>query len=309
MVSTAVVITAGISAFGLLLNSAMLGLVLSKGKKTYHYLFAGVLMICSVWDLGILLSMLRNDHYRELIIYGYIVFIPCTFLTALIYQFTTTYLRKGQRSALVLWIKSIVGFIAVSTGLGGRIDDIYSYKWGNIYRPDATLQFLTLISILIDLAALIISAWRLFNASREEISQIKRRHMRYIGFSFLMLILAYIKILVLFGFESPILLPVGMIVNDIFSAVIVVAIIKHQLLDITLIIKKGAIYSIMAGVLIFIFSFSEHLLITYVGDLIGGHSQWIHLISIAIGIIVLLPIKHRVEGFIEGYFSDKRVSF
>jgi hypothetical protein len=231
-----------------------------------------------------------------------------TFLSALSYQFTVTYLGKYQQSAIIFWIISIVGFICLATGWGGKINDIYTYPWGNIYRPDRTLQTLSFISIPTDWIALLISAWLLHKESREESSPIKRRHMRYIGFSFLMLILAYIKVLVLYGFESPYLLPGGMILNDFFSAVIVVAIIKHQLFDITFIIKKGAIYSILAGILIFIFSFSEHLLITFMGNLIGGHSQIIHLISIALGILVLMPIKHRVEGLVEKYFSDKMVN-
>ena len=308
MDSNAVIITAGISAFGLLLNSSMLALILIRGKKTYHYLFAAVLMICAVWDLGILLSMLRNDHPQELIIYGYIVILPVTFLTALIYQFTTTYLGVKQKSTLIFWMISIVGFIAIVTGWGGKIDDVYQYAWGNIYRPDRTFQTLSLISIPFSWIALIISAWLLFKTSRAETSQIKQRHMRYIAFSFLMMLLTYVKVTVLFGFDSPIVLPAGMIVNDIFSAVIAIAIIKHHLFDITFIIKKGAVYSVLAGVLIFVFSFSEHLLITYVGDMIGGHSQLIHFVSIALGILILMPIKHRVEGFVERYFADIQVN-
>jgi hypothetical protein len=308
MLSTAVLFTAGISAFGLLLNSAMLALILTRGKKAYHYLFAGVLLICAIWDLGILLSMLRNNHPQELIIYGYIVVFPVTFLTALIYQFTISYLDKKHKIALVFWVISIVGFIAVITGWGGKIDDVYQYGWGNIYRPDRSFLTLSLLSIPFGWLSLIISSWMLFQSARSEPSQIKRRHMRYIGFSFIMMLFAYVKVLVLYGYESPVLLPAGMFVNDIFSAVIAVAIVKDHLFDITLIIKKGAVYSVLAGVLIFVFSFSEHLLITYVGDLIGGHSQWIHLISIAIGILVLMPIKHRVEGFVERYFADKQVN-
>jgi hypothetical protein len=261
-----------------------------------------------VWDLGILLSMLRNNHHQELIVYGYVVILPVTFLSALTYQFTSAYLGKGKNLSFIFWTVSIIGFLGLVTGLGGKINDIYQYGWGNIYRPDQRFLTLSLISIPFGWLALILSSWMLFKSSRTESSQIKRRHMRYIGFSFLMMLSAYIKVLVLYDYDSPILLPAGMFINDIFSTVIAIAIIKDHLFDITFIIKKGAIYSVLAGVLIFVFSFSEHLLITYVGDLIGGHSQWIHLISIAIGILVLMPIKHRVEGFVERYFADKQVN-
>ena len=61
------------------------------------------------------------------------------------------------------------------------------------------------------------------------------------------------------------------------------------------------------GILLFVFSFSEHVLITTMGELIGGHSQLIHFISIGAGILVMMPLKHRVEGAVEKYFADKIV--
>jgi hypothetical protein len=60
MLTAPVIMAVVISAIGLLLNCGMLYMVLSRGKKIYHYLFSAVLMICALWDLGILLSMLRN---------------------------------------------------------------------------------------------------------------------------------------------------------------------------------------------------------------------------------------------------------
>jgi hypothetical protein len=307
--SIPVIFTAVISAIGFLLNTTMLVLVLSKGRRSYHYLFATILLICAIWDIGILLTMLRNNHPEELYIYGYVVFIPCTFLTALIYQFTNTYLQRQSILRFVLWGISILGFIGMVTGLGGKIDGVYFYSWGNMYRPDRILQITALVSIPLGVYATVSSSWKLLLASKVEESSLTRRHMIYMAVSFLMITLAYIKLGVLFGIDSRFILPAGMFVNDIFSALIAVAIIKHNLFDITFIIKKGAVYSLMAGVLIFVFSFSEHVLITYVGDLIGDHSQLIHFISIGIGILILMPIKHRLEKFVEGYFREKRVQF
>jgi hypothetical protein len=310
MHSASVILTAIISGVGFLLNVGMLSLLLSKGRKLYHYLFAAILSICAVWDIGILLSMLRNDHKQELIIYGYIVFLPCTLLAALIYQFTTTYLRESRKRAVVFfWAVSVFGFIGIATGLGGRIDGIFQYSWGNIYKPDRTLQIGSLVSILVGGFATLFSSWMFFRASKHEISPIHKRHMSYIAVSFMALTLANIKLAVLYNMDCPFLLPAGMFVNDVFSAVIAIAIIKHQLFDITIIIKKGAMYSALAAIVVFVFSFMEHVLITYLGEVIGGHSQWVHFISIAVGIAVLLPLKHRIEAAVERYFAEKRIEF
>ena len=310
MPSVPIIVTAIISTVGFLLNCGMLYLVLSRGRKLYHYLFSAVLLICAIWDLGILLCMVRNSYENELIIYGYIVFLPCVFLAPLIYQFTTTYLGLPKRkTTIVLWVFSAFGFLAIATGLGGKIDGAFYYSWGNIYRPDRTLQLLTLPSIPVLWFGTISSSWLLFRATRSERSPIKRRHMRYMAISFAALTLATVKLTVLYNVDNGYLLPAGMFVNDLFSALIAIAIIKLHLFDITIIIKKSALYSSLAAILIFVFSFSEHVLITYFGKLIGAHSEIIHLLSIAVGIAVLMPLKHRIEGAIEKYFGQKELEF
>lgn len=133
--------------------------------------------------------------------------------------------------------------------------------------------------------------------------------MIYMAVSFIVLTLATVKLAVLYNIDNAFLLPMGMFVNDIFSALIAIAIIKHHLFNITFIVKKSALYSSLAAILIFVISFSEHILITYFGKLIGGHSELIHLISIAVGIAVLMPLKHRIERAVEKYFAQKKLEF
>jgi hypothetical protein len=100
-----------------------------------------------------------------------------------------------------------------------------------------------------------------------------------------------------------------MFLVDVFNAIIGLAIIKDRLFDITVIVKKGTVYSILAGLLIFIYSLSEHLLVTYVGETIGENSTLVQFISIAVGIAVLLPVKNRLERAMEGYFAHKKLEF
>jgi hypothetical protein len=125
----------------------------------------------------------------------------------------------------------------------------------------------------------------------------------------LVITFAAVKVGVAMGINLPFLLPLGMFLVDIFNAIIGIAIIKDRLFDITVIIKKGTLYSILAGLLIFIYSFVEHLLVTYVGERFGEESAWLHMISIAIGIAVLMPVKNRIEKGVEGYFAHRKLEF
>ena len=100
-----------------------------------------------------------------------------------------------------------------------------------------------------------------------------------------------------------------MLLNDIAAALIGIAIIMYRLFDITVIVKRGTIYSILVALIIFIFSCSEHLLSKYLGDLLGEQPIYIHLISIAAVIGVVMPVRKRVDRTIERFFSKKKVEF
>jgi hypothetical protein len=131
--STTVLVTSITSFIGFLLNSTVLFLVLSRGRKKYHYLFAGFLFICALWDLGIFLSMIRNSHVNELAIYGNVIWQPCTFMFAIIYHFTCAYLNQPRKKRTIfIWAVSSIAFIGGVTGLSGKIVGVYNYSWGNI---------------------------------------------------------------------------------------------------------------------------------------------------------------------------------
>jgi len=310
MPSNTVLVTAVTSFLGFLLNVAVIFLVLSRGRKRYHYFFAGIPLILAIWDLGIFLAMIRNSFVNELPVYGYVIGLPCTFLPALIYHFTCSYLNQPRKkSTIFIWVYCIIGLFLMVSGLGGKISGVYNYSWGNIFRPDSGYLLGTASWLLIFYIFVWSSCWFLFRAYRLETSPIARRHILYIFIGFLVISLANVKIAVLYGIDNPWLMPTGMLFIDIFAALIGVAIIKHRLFDITLIVKKGTIYSLLVALIIFIFSCSEHLLSKYLGDLLGEQPIYIHLISIGVVVGILMPVRQRIERGIDRFFSRKKLEF
>ncbi len=308
--STTVLVTSITSFLGFLINCLILFLVLSKGRKKYHYLFAAIPFILAFWDIGVFLTMIRNNFVNELPIYGYIISLPCVFLPALIYHFTCSYLNHPRKiSTIIIWVYCAVGFILTVTGLGGKFDGIYHYSWGNLFRPDTQSLIGTASWIVVFYIFTWLSCWFLFRAYRRESSPILKRHILYIFISFLVISFANVKILALYNIDNPFLLPAGMLIIDIFGAVIGLSIIKHRLFDITIIVKKGTIYSILVALIIFIFSCSEHFLSKYLGDLLGDQPLYIHLISIALVVAILMPVRNVIERGISRYFSKRKVEF
>jgi len=263
-----------------------------------------------LWDLGIFLCMIRNSHVNELPIYGYVIWWPCIFVFAIIYHFACAYLNQPRKKRTIfIWVVSTILFILGVTGLGGKIVGVYNYSWGNIYRPDSQLLIGNLVGLPFAYYFGLSALWYLFRAYRQESSPLKQRHLLYILISFSIIHLAVSKVAILYGIDNGYLMPTCMLLNDIAAALIGIAIIKYRLFDITIIIKKTTIYSILLALVIFVFSFSEHMLATYVGEFFGEHSIFIHLISIAVVIAVLMPVRQRTERAIERFFARKTVEF
>lgn len=308
MPSFIVIITAIESGFGFLLTSTILYLVLTRGRQLYHYLFAAILLICATWDLGIFVTMIRNGHVEELDIIGRFAIYPCTLIPALIFHFANIYTGRLIKWAVALvWGLIAANWVLILAGVFYQIEGYYTYEWGNIFKvvPSVLDPMVFLFWFGVNLSA----CWLLIKSSRNVVSLLERRHYLYIISGFLTFTFVVVKAFVTMGVNLPFLLPFGMLLSDIFVAIIGIAIIKEKLFDITVVIKKGTLYSILAGLLIFLYSFLEHILITYVGESLGEHSNIIHLIAVAIGIAVLMPLKNRIERTVERIFEHKKLEF
>jgi hypothetical protein len=306
--SPIVIITAIESVFGFLLTSTILYLVLSRGKQPYHYIFSAILIICANWNLGIFLIMIRNDHLESLSYVGQTTVLPCIFIPALIFHFAVQYTRRQITWALaVVWISIGTIWVTAMMGVIYKVEGYYEYGWGNFFRvaPDNFNYFIVLSWCVINLSA----CWLLYNGARKADSRPERRHYIYIIAGFLVLTFSIVKAFVSMGMNVIFLLPLGMFFLDIFNAIIGVAIIKEKLLDISVIIKKASLYTILAGTLIFIYSLTESFLVTFIGDTIGAHSTLMNFISISVGIAVLIPVKNRIERLINRYFIQTKLEF
>jgi hypothetical protein len=309
MLSGILISTAVASLLGLLLNVVVLYLVFSRRSRPYHLLFSAVVLICAIWDLGIFLIVIRNNHPQEIEFYGYIVTLPCILLPAIIFNFTESYLRLSHTVVVrLLWAISILALALMALGVPWPIEGIYEYSWGNIFRV-ASPSIAVLIPISLFALAVTVSCWQLYRAYRANPESLASRHAFYMLVGFAAIGLAILKVLVIYGINTPLLLLIGMILNDIFAAVIGIAIVKQRLFDITIILKKSALYSAIAAIVFFVFSLSEHTLASYLGDLIGERMQIPYLISVAISIAILLPLYRRLEHMIDRYFKDRRFDF
>ena len=307
MSSTVVLITSITSFIGFIINALVLFLVLARGRRSYHFLFAVLLFIVACWDFGVFLMMIRNSYPSEILLYYNIVGIPVLLFPAFAFHFTTAYLDQPRRKLTIL-IYGYCVFVIIASLLaapGASTVFVRSYEWANIPGTEPTPGFLSWI--LAYYLSLLLSCWLLIRARRRESSVVARRHIDYVLASFIVFSVAQMKLLVVIGVDAPFTLPLGMLLVDLFGALIGVAIVKDRLFDITVILKKGTAYSALGAVIIFLFAFSEHLIATYLAGVAGALSEYLHFVSIGVVVVAFMPVKRRVDHLVEGYFTAKRV--
>lgn len=217
MTSPILIITAVESGLGFLLASTILYLVLSRGRKAYHYLFAAFLLICAFWDLGVFLLMIRNTHLDELETIGYLIGVPCGFIPVLIFHFACQYTGRPIKMAIVLgWVLTSIFSILGFFGLYWKVKGVYTYNWGNLFKvaPSVAGNLYMVLWFILNLWA----SWLLFNGAKKATSRLERRHYLYILTGVLVITFAIVKVGVVMGINIPILLPLGMFLVDVFNA-------------------------------------------------------------------------------------------
>ncbi len=308
MPSAIVIITAIESGLGFILSVVILYLLLSRRRKAFHYLFAAFLLICAVWDGGILYEMVRNEHVNELPAVGTIISLMVSFIPALLFHFACLYTGRKITWAIILaWALNVTMWVLNLLGLTGQTVGVYTYAWGNIHRYE--FGFLDPAVMVIWFVFNLWACWLMFQSMRRSKTPLEKRHRLYILIGMLVITFAIVKVGVALGIDLPFLLPLGMFLVDVLNAVIGLAIIKDRLFDITVIIKKGTLFSLLAAVLIFVYSFVEHILVTFIGERMGEDSAILHLVAVAVGIAVLMPLKSRIEKAIEHYFARRTLQF
>ncbi|HEY79008.1 MAG TPA: hypothetical protein G4O09_07845 [Dehalococcoidia bacterium] len=305
-----------LTGIAFLANGGALFLVLSRGRQNYHYLFAAVLAAYAISSLSIFLLIIRNSHPDELTVY-FSVNLTAVFLSVpCIYHFTCRYLNQPRKKSLVFaWAYTAIITIITASGLifGFGPTEFIRADWGTYLAfsggamgPISHIGFIGVLLVFIWSAC-----WFLFRARRRETSPLARRHMQYILISFLAISCLFLSILIMpTQLEvSWLIYPIRTLLIAAFGALIGIAIVKERLFDITVVVKKTTLYSIFLAIIVFVFSFSEHLLASYVGEFFGEHSIFIHMISIAVAIAILMPVRQKIERAIERLFAKKTVEF
>jgi hypothetical protein len=219
-----------IAGFGFLLNMVVFFLMLFRGRNPYHYLFAGILLISAIWDLGVLVCMLRNESSHEMILVGYLTTVPGVFLLPFLFQFTCSFLdRPMMKTCLLFWIIAAEVALFMSAGKFGHVSEIYAYDWGNFWGGDIYWHRTTLFGIAFYCVLILVACCMVIARLYKTSSPRDRRQLLQLLVGYLVLMVASLRVLPSIGEDLIYLLPVGILFNDFCLVLIGASILNHQL--------------------------------------------------------------------------------
>ncbi len=183
-----------------------------------------------------------------------VVYIGVTFIVVFYAHFTSKFLGLKNRLFLIIVYSLGIIFILMSVFTNNIIDGFYIYFWGAYPKAGSLFSFYWFYALSCFAYCLV----RLYQASygvlTSTYSSTERNRIKHVFWAYLLGNFGAFDFIPSYGFESY---PFGCFNIAIFISVLAYAIIRHQLLDIEVIIKKTLVFAgLFAAVYIVFASFA-----------------------------------------------------
>ncbi|MBU0574171.1 MAG: GAF domain-containing protein, partial [Candidatus Margulisbacteria bacterium] len=292
----------------ILIIAIFLGIyILYKNPKSrINKCLCGFILAQALWIFTLLLTD-TTGSYNTALFWAKMALIGPSFIPAFFLCFAIVFpdnnAQTNLKKLLLLFTPAILFTVLSPTSL--NIKSITIHSWGTEVDPGILYYFL----LAYFLGYLGFAFYILFRNQKTAKGHIKQQ-IKYIFMgAFIGIILGVTTnlILVLLGTSQFSIL--GPFSALIFSSFIVYAILRHQLMDIEVVIKKTAVYSILTASITGFF-----IGLIYLGDLMVGHmtgfqSLWMVLIGAIALSLIIQPLRDRVQNIIDKIFFISRYDY
>ncbi len=272
----------------------LLGLVLSRGKKTRATQTFGLfLLLFGIWALG---SMCW--HLTASLVWNRILVTGATLAPICFLYFVRAFLDLKGRFVAYL-AAGAVPIVLVVTWSGLAVTG--SYMENGIAHMRLGAGFAVLMTLTT--AANIWSMIQLVRRYRAKSDSVSRYRVQYVMVGLgIWWIGAFTNSLPTIGNY-----PIDIACSAVNAVLIAVAILKHQLLDITVVVRRGLAYSLLTASVAAVYLLSVFVLQALLQHLLGGQS-YLSAALMAIGFAVLYePVRRRSQSWIDRVFFRERV--
>jgi len=265
-------------------------------RDTNTLIFSGFLISMVMWNLFLFAMRASPDPQRALT-WEKATVVPVLVAFVLYYHFTIVYTNsRGQRNVLLAAYLLLIVFAALAPTKivieGIRIE---YYGYAPILSPISYLWF------AIGPVLILGGAYNLFKRYKASGSSEERNRLIYLGTAVVFPLLGA----VLDGFTN--LPPTSIWCNLVFSTMCTIAIMRYHLLDITVVIRRGAAYALMSTI----------VAVPYVGIIIlfnnvfgtSNIPTWTYPTLLILLALCLQPLWQIVQRVVDRVFYRERYDF
>ena len=292
-----------ISGLSLGLTCMLLALIIARyGKTKLHRIWFFFNSSVAIWGFGCFIVGQASTESTALFGWRF-AHVGGIFVAIFFYHMSCIFCDlKRRKSVLAVYLIGLffVGFNVMTVQFIGRTRYIF-----DIYYNDATRLYSIILGFWLALVILSFSELLRFLPKTKGV---KRIQTLYIIVGFLIGFLGGMSTF-LPEFRIDFFYPFGNFTIPIYCIISTYAILRHRLMDISLVIRKGMVYSASAGILASLFVVIILTMTRYFSD-ITGITSFTMTIFAALTIAVLFnPLKNRIQLFYDKTFYKRTYDY
>ena len=269
--------------------------VLIRGKTKLTKLFAFLLIAVSVWGLGAYLIGTSTSAEKTILIirwvYPAVIFIPIFFLHSV-------YLFLGVKKDLFLYICYLQGCFFSYVAIIGKMFDSAPLMFDSLYYQQGR-TYLLIASFISWIIICLIIHIKLFLHYKKTDHKQRKQIMALMWSAPLGFGGGAMNFFPALGIN---IYPYGNFLVPIYFLIITYAILKYQLLDILVVVKKSVIYSTSIALLSILYLLTVFALEKFAQGVFGYRSLAISILT-AFGLgLIFVPLRHRIQQLVDRYF-------
>jgi hypothetical protein len=291
--------------------SVLLGLLIISRNPGHGlgWIFLAIGFLFSWWELsGILLEIIGLEGIpvllRPIVIAGGLAYLlPLIMTITLVPLFFPTGQLLSRRWRLVLVI-AVVGIVGqtLAQGLLDLFEELPQLNQTGmepiLIRVNAFMSYILIIGILASLLSLIVR----FRRSRGK----ERTQMKWLVYMAVMSISTMLLLSIILGEDSLFLGIFSSALPIYLTLAIGIAILRHQLFDIDIIIRRTLQYALLTGLLAFIYFGLVIILQNIYASFSNQQSPIIIVISTLVIAALFNPLRTRIQDFIDRRFYRQK---
>lgn len=294
--SASLIFFSAISGAALLCYTALLLLTVRNGlHQRAHRYFAVYLAGMMVWSLGALMTYLAAEDasfWNQVMMMG-VALTPLAF-----YGFVQGFLGRDTRDPVLILGAVVLLISLIQNAAGDLVGAISVTQTGLIvFRFGPAMPLFGAYFLVFQFLA----AYNLLHDYRHSTDFALRNRIRYILLGWTMIMAGGVtNVLPLAG-----TMPLDITANLINALLITYAISRYHLLDLSLIVRKGLVYSLSTGLVVI-----GYLLIVFLGadlfELVGGARLLMALVVAFLVAALLQPGRDRIQAWVDRVFFREK---